>query len=139
MAGTTISFVADPNLAARIKDIAKSDGVTQSQAAARASALGTLLSPAARRTLRFVLGEGGEDGQRRLAVALAKAIAQVGHSVLEQQLLARSQAAGLPLHGDSEEEDARRAVDAVAQYRKAVADAPSEPVSDERLARSSGS
>ncbi len=63
MAGTTVSFIADPKLAARVKEIARSDGVTQSQAAARAAALGALLSPAARRTLRFVLDQGGEDAR----------------------------------------------------------------------------
>ena len=124
MAGTTVSFVADPKLAARVKEIARSDGVTQSQAAARASALGALLPPAARRTLLFVLNEGGEEGQRQLGVALAKAVAQVGNAVLERQLLARSQAEGL----GSEEEDAQASVEAVATHRRELADAPDHPI-----------
>jgi hypothetical protein len=129
MPGTTVSFIADAKLAARVKEIAKSDGVTQSQAAARASALGALLSPAARRTLRFVLD---------LGVALAKAIAQVGNSVLERQLLARSQAAGSSLDAQSEEADARRAVDAVAAYRNELADVSPESTLDKKPVSSSG-
>ena len=126
LAGRTVSFVADPKLAARVKEIARSDGVTQSQAAARASALGALLSPAARRTLRFVLEEGGEDAQGQLEVAIAKAIAQVGNSVLERQLLARSRA-GSAADGGSEQDDASRAVLAVADHRKAFDVAAPEP------------
>ena len=137
MAGTTVSFIADPKLAARVKEIARSDGVTQSQAAARASALGALLSPAARRTLRFVLEEGGEEAQKQLAVAIAKAIAQVGNSVIERQLLARSRETGL-VQDDSDEDDAKRAVDAVKDYRKALADVSPEPSSDEEPAPSDG-
>jgi hypothetical protein len=95
MAGVTVSFVADPKLAARIKEIARSDGVTPRQAVARASALGTLLAPAARRTLRFVLDEGGEDAQRQLAVLMTKTLALVGNTVVERQLLAHAQEQGL--------------------------------------------
>jgi len=95
MAGTTVSFVADPKLAARVKEIARSDGITQSQAAARASALGTLLPPAARRTFRVVLDEGSEETLDQLAVAIATAIAQIGNMVIERQLLAHAQAVGL--------------------------------------------
>ncbi len=90
MAGITVSFVAEPPLAARVKDIARSDGVTPSQAAARAVALGALLPPAARRTLRFILAEGGDEARERLTALLSKAIAQVGNAVVEQQLLARA-------------------------------------------------
>jgi hypothetical protein len=50
VAGVTVSFVADPPLAARVKAIARADGVTPSQAAARAAAVGTLIPPSARRT-----------------------------------------------------------------------------------------
>ncbi len=138
MAGTTVSFIADPKLAARIKEIARSDGVTQSQAAARASALGAMLSPAARRTLRFVVEEGGEEAQRQLEVALAKAIAQVGNSVLERRLLARDRGAGAAGDGGGEEDDTRRAVAAVAEYRRAIAAIPSEPVSDVETASPGG-
>jgi hypothetical protein len=115
MAGVTVSFVADPDLAERVKQIARSDGVTASQAAARASALGTLLPASARRTLRFILAEGGEDAQQQLRVLMARAIAQVGNMVIERQLLARAQTLDL---GDEDEADiAAQAVRAVADYR----------------------
>ena len=117
MAGTTVSFIADAALTARIREIARFDGVTQSQAAARASALGALLPPAARRTLRFVMDEGGDDARRQLAAVLAKAIAQVGNQVLERQLLARADAAGLA-STETEEELAQLAVEAVADHRR---------------------
>ena len=129
MAGSTLSFVADPTLVARIKEIAKSDGVSQSQAAARASAFGAMLSPAARKTLRFALEEGGAEATEQLTVAIAKAIAQVGNMVLERQLLSRGRQAGPDVDG-SEEEDAKEAVDAVKSYRKARADVTSEPSPD---------
>lgn len=123
MAGTTVSFIADAALTARIREIARSDGVTQSQAAARASALGALLPPAARRTLRFVMEEGGDDARQQLAAVLAKAIAQVGNRVLERQLLARADAAGLA-PTETEEELARLAVEAVAdRHRQRAGDA----------------
>ena len=138
MAGITVSFIADPKLAARVKEIARSDGVTQSQAAARAAALGAMLPMVARRTLRFVLEEGGEEAQKHLASAMAKAIAQVGNSVIERQLLARSREPGLVQDDGSEEEDAIRAVNAVRDYRKALADVPEEPSSDEEPAAPSG-
>jgi plasmid stabilization system protein ParE len=48
MAGTTVSFVADRGLVERVQEIAKADGVSQSQAAARASAFGALLPSASR-------------------------------------------------------------------------------------------
>lgn len=127
MAGTTVSFIADAALTARIREIARSDGVTQSQAAARASALGALLPPAARRTLRFVMDEGGDDARKQLSAVLAKAIAQVGNQVLERQLLARADAAGLARENarsaflgstEIEEELARLAVEAIADHRR---------------------
>lgn len=117
MAGTTVSFIADAALTARIREIARSDGVTQSQAAARASALGALLPPAARRTLRFVMDEGGDDARQQLAAVLAKAIAQVGNQVLERHLLARADAAGLA-PTETEEELTQLAVEAVADHRR---------------------
>ena len=117
MAGTTVSFIADPALAARIREIARSDGVTQSQAAARASALGTLLPPAARRTLRFVMDEGGDDARRHLSAVLAKAGAQVGNQVLERQLLARADAAGLA-SVETEEELDQLAAEAVGDHHR---------------------
>ena len=118
MAGVTVSFVADPKLAARVKEIARSDGVTPSQAAARASALGALLPPAARRMLRFILEEGGDEAQQQLAAVMAKAIAQVGNMVVERQLLARAQALGLDPSWETEEELADEAARAVAEHRR---------------------
>jgi len=131
MAGTTISLKADPRLAARVRAIARVDGITQSQAAERAAALGALLSPSARRALRFVLKEGGEEAQKQLAVAVAKAIAQVGNSVLERQLLARNREVGLLPDDHSEQDDASRATGGVKDYRKALADALPESSSDD--------
>jgi hypothetical protein len=116
VAGVTVSFVADPVLAARVRQIAQSDGITASQAAARASALGALLPASARRTLRFVLAEGGEDAQRQLAVLMTKAIAQVGNLVVERRLLASAQERGLVSEGETEEDLAEQSVRAVADY-----------------------
>lgn len=127
MAGTTVSFIADAALTARIREIARSDGVTQSQAAARASALGALLPPAARRTLRFVMDEGGDDARHQLSAVLAKAIAQVGNQVLKRQLLAHASTAGLARENarsaflgstETEEELAQVAVEAVADHHR---------------------
>ncbi len=118
MPGTTVSFVADPTLAARVREIARSDGITQSQAAARASALGALLPPAARRTFRFIMEEGGEDAQQLLAVVMTRAIAQIGNNVLEQQLLARASRLGVDQTEDTEADISHQAVDAVAAYRR---------------------
>ncbi len=127
MAGTTVSFVADPKLAERVKEIARSDGITQSQAAARASALGALLPPAARKSFRFVLEEGGDEAQRQLATAMTKAIAQIANTVLEQQLLARARNLGLDGTQETEEAIAAKAVKAVADYRREISDRPQEP------------
>jgi hypothetical protein len=126
MAGTTVSFVADLKLAERVKEIARSDGITQSQAAARASALGALLPPAARKSFRLVLEEGGDEAQRLLAVAMTKAIAQVANTVLEKQLLARAKSLGLDSR-ETEEAVAARAVQAVADYRREISDETYEP------------
>jgi hypothetical protein len=122
MAGVTVSFVADPALAARVKDIARADGITPSQAAARASALGTLVPAAARRTLRFILAEGGEAAQRDLATLITRAIAQVGNQVLERRLLAEAR----PDAAVSEDAIAAEAVQAVADYRRSAAGSRSE-------------
>lgn len=118
VAGVTLSFVAGPALAARVKDIARSDGITPSQAAARASALGALLPAAARRTLRFVLTEGGDDAQRQLAALMTKAIAQVGNMVLERQLLAEVEKLGVSSCAESDQDLADQAVRAVEDYRR---------------------
>lgn len=127
MAGTTVSFVADPKLAERVKEIARSDGITQSQAAARASTLGALLPPAARKSFRFVLEEGGDEAQRQLAMAMTKAIAQVANTVLEKQLLARARDLGLDAKAETEEAVAAKAVQAVADYRREISDENREP------------
>jgi hypothetical protein len=118
MAGVTVSFVADPVLADRVKEIARSDGVTPSQAAARASALGVLLPASARRTLRFILTEGGSEDQRQLAVLMAKAIGQVGSMVLERQLLESARDGGLSGEEETEAEIDREAVQAVKDYHR---------------------
>lgn len=89
---------------------------------AQTSDLGALLSPAALKTLRFILAQGGEKGKRQLGVAVAEAIPQVGDAVVERQLLMRSRTIGLPSNDENEEEDASGAVDAVADYRKALSD-----------------
>jgi hypothetical protein len=118
VAGVTVSFVADPVLADRIREIARSDGVTPSQAAARASALGALLPASARRTLRFILTEGGGEDQRQLAVLMAKAIGQVGSVVLERQLLESARAGAPGGAEETEQEIDREAVRAVKDYRR---------------------
>lgn len=118
MAGVTVSFVADPILADRVREIARSDGVTPSQAAARAAGLGALLPATARRTLRFILTEGGGEDQRQLAVLMAKAIGQIGSIVLERQLLDSARTRGLSGQGETERETAREAVQAVKDHRR---------------------
>ncbi len=94
MAGVTVSFVAEPELAARVKEAARIDGVSQNQAAARAAASGVLLSAAARRNLRFALEQGGVEAQRELAAALSRAVTQVANLVLKRQLLEQARASG---------------------------------------------
>jgi predicted DsbA family dithiol-disulfide isomerase len=116
MAGTTVSFVADLKLAERVREIARSDGVTQSQAAARASALGALLPTAARRALRFLMEQGGEDAQTQLATEIAKAIGRVSNRVLGEQLLLRAQQLGLDTKAATQDDLANEAVKAVADY-----------------------
>jgi hypothetical protein len=118
MAGVTLSFVADAALVARVKDIARSDGITASQAAARTSALGALLPTAARGTLRFLLTEGGVEAERQLATLVTKAIGRVGNTVLERQLLARAQALGVDPGAQSDEDLADQAVQVVEAYRR---------------------
>ena len=118
MAGVTVSFVADPALADRVREIARSDGVTPSQAAARASALGALLPASARRTLRFILTEGDSEDQRQLAVLLAKAIGHIGNSVLERQLLETAHARGLSGEEETEADIDWEAVQSVKDYRR---------------------
>lgn len=120
MPGVTLSFVADPALAARVRDIARSDGVTQSQAAARASAVGALLPASARRSLRFLLQDGGDQAQRDLAALLTRAIAQAANAAIERQLLAAAPTAA----PESEEALAEQAVRAVADYRRDQAGRP---------------
>lgn len=118
MAGETLSFVASPRLTARIRDIARSDGVTPSKAAARAAALGAMLPAAARRTLRFVLTEGDEDARKQLTDLVTKAVAQVGNATIERQLLAQAQKLGPHAGVETEDELAEQSVRAVADYRR---------------------
>jgi hypothetical protein len=137
MAGVTVSFVADPALADRVREIARSDGVTPSQAAARAAALGTLLPASARRTLRFILTEGREEDQRQLALLVTKAIGQVGNMVLERQLLESARGSGLSGEEETEEAIERDAVQAVDDYRREQREAARIP-EPERPTRSAG-
>jgi len=114
VAGVTVSFVAEPGLAARVREVARVDGVTQSQAAARAVAVGVLLPPAARRSLRLVMEEGGVEDQNELAAELSRAVNIVAHGVLDRQLkeLARARGGEPP----SEEEILEEATNAVRRY-----------------------
>lgn len=137
MAGVTVSFVADPALADRVKEIARSDGVTPSQAAARASALGSLLPASARQTFRFILTEGGEEDQRQLAVLMAKAIGQVANMVLERQLLESARGKGLSGEEETGEVIEREAVQAVNDYRREQREA-GRVYGPERSTRSTG-
>ena len=116
MAGRIVSFVADPILEERVAEIARADGVTRSQAAARASAIGTLLSTAARRAARFVVEEGDEEAQKHLTAGIAKAIARTSNHLLERKVLAQSKALG-QVTDETEEQLSDRAVAAVAAYR----------------------
>jgi len=122
MPGMTMSFVADPELVERLKEIARSDGVSQSQAAARAAALGALLPSAARRNVRLLLAEDGTDVQNRLAVLLSRAVAQVSNEMLQKRLVERS-----PVDLGPEEAIAEEAVRAVAKYRRAHQEQPDLP------------
>jgi len=116
-AGKTVSFIAEPSHEERVAEIARADGVTRSQAAARISALGVLPPTAARRAARFILEEGDDEAQRQLSTALAKAIARTSHALLERKLLGQADARGLTTN-ETEEELEAHAVDAVATYRK---------------------
>ncbi len=116
MAGVTVSFIAEPDLVARVKEAARTDGVSLSQAAARAAASGVLLSPAARRSLRFALEEGGLEAQRDLGIALSRAVTLVANAVVKRKLLERSRATGAA--PSSEEEIVEEATDVVARHRE---------------------
>ena len=118
MAGVSLSFVASPRVAERIREIAGSDGITASQAVARSLALGVGLPSSARRTLRFVLSEGGEEARSQLISEVTKAIARVGNSVVEARLRTHAKAHGSGVLGETEEELAAQAVQAVADYRR---------------------
>ena len=132
MAGVTLSFVAEPELVARVKETARIDGVTASHAAARAAAFGVLLSPAARRSLRFVLEEGGVEATRDLAVSLSRAVAQVANSVLKRQLL--DQARNASLESSSEEDVLNEATAAVRRHLDGRDETPSESFRAPRMA-----
>jgi hypothetical protein len=68
--------------------------------------------------LRFILTEGGEEDQRRLAVLMTKAIGQVGNMVIERQLLESAQGKGLSGKEETEAAIERDAVQAVNDYRR---------------------
>jgi hypothetical protein len=86
VAGVNLSFVAEQDLADRVKEAARIDGVSQSQAAARAAALGVLLSAAARRNVRFALEQGGAAARQDLSLAVSRAVTQVADAVIKRQL-----------------------------------------------------
>jgi hypothetical protein len=115
-AGKTVSFIAEPVLEERVAEIARADGVTRSQAAARTAALGALPPTAARRAARFILEEGDEEAKRQLSTALAKAIARTSNALLERTLLAQAKTRGQAPAATEEQLEAQ-AVDAVAAYR----------------------
>jgi hypothetical protein len=102
VAGVNVSFVAEPELADRVNEAARIDGVSRSQAAARAAASGVLLSAAARRSLLFTLGQGGPEARQELSIALSRAVTQVANSVIKRQLLEKALASGA---GPSTEQD----------------------------------
>lgn len=110
MAGVSMSFVADPSLAAQMKEIARIDGISTSQAAARASAFGALVPAAARRTLRRVMEEGDDAVRQELVAQISQAIGRAGQLTVERRLLNTA----IGLHGDrpesTEEELAAEAV-----------------------------
>jgi hypothetical protein len=116
MAGVNMSFVAKPELAERVREIARTDGVSPSQAVARAATVGALVPTAARRALRFILEAGDAEAEEELAAALSRAIAKVSAGVLDRKLAA--QAALREGEPPSEEELMERAVQAVAAYRR---------------------
>jgi hypothetical protein len=113
-AGVNLSFVAEPDLAARVKEAARIDGVSQSQAAARAAASGVLLSAAARRSLRFALEHGGPEARHDLSIALSRAVTQVANAVIKRQLLEKARASGL--EPPAEQDILDEAVSAVAHH-----------------------
>jgi hypothetical protein len=94
-AGVTLSFVAAPELADRVNEAARIDGVSRSQAAARAAASGVLLSAAARRSLLFTLGQGGPEARQELSIALSRAVTQVANAVIKRKLLEQAIASGV--------------------------------------------
>lgn len=124
MAGVTMSFVASSDLAAQMKEIARIDGVSASQAAARAAALGAMLPASARRMFRRILNEGDAEAQRELAGLVARAVAQAGQAFVQRQLLRQAEGGGA---ADlmTEEALAEEAVRAVEGYIRDHAPAPS--------------
>lgn len=116
-AGVTVSFVAPPELVARLQSIASADGVSASKAASMAVMVGLLLTAPARRTFRFVQNEGGQEACLQLRDRISRAVAAVGSGVLERQLLAHGaqQAEQAEL---SEDKMAAEAVAVVRQHRR---------------------
>jgi hypothetical protein len=115
-AGVNLSFVAEPELAERVKEAARIDGVSQSQALARAATSGVLLSAAARRNLRFALDQGGAAARHDLSTALSRAVTQVANAVIKAQLQAQATASGVV--PPAEQDILHEAVDAVRRHTK---------------------
>lgn len=118
MAGGHLSFVADPSLVSRVKEIARADGTTASKAAARAAALGTMLPAASRRTLQKILADGNDEVRQALVALLTRAVAQAGNMMVEQQLLEAARAKGLGTGPQDEHALAEEAALAVDEYRR---------------------
>lgn len=117
MAGEHLSFVADPALVKKVREIAHADGTTASQAAARAAALGAMLPASARRTLQTILRDGNEEVRSALVALLARAVAQAGNMMVEQQLLAAARERGVQAGPEDDETLALEAVRAVEEHR----------------------
>lgn len=118
MAGVNISFVVAPEVAERLQSAARADGVTASRATSLAIIPGAFLPAHARRLLRFIVEEGGEDAVRELQEGVTRAISLVGNAVLERQLRDRARQRGAPAADTTEEADAADAVELVRQVRR---------------------
>src|SRR5277367_2554029 len=118
MAGINMSFVVAPEVAERLQSAARVDGVTPSRATSLAVILGAFLPAHARRLLRFIVEEGGDEAVRDLQDRVTRAISVVGNSVLERQLLERAQERGALPADTTEEEDAAESAELVRQARR---------------------
>src|SRR4051812_33787593 len=123
MAGVNMSFVVAPEVAERLQSAARADGVTPSRATSLAVILGAFLPAHARRLLRFIVEEGGDEAVRDLQDRVTRAISAVGNSVLERQMLERARERGARPGDTTEEEDAADSVELVRQARRELAEA----------------